>query len=501
MRLYILGRDTDDKGTQLEILTSELFASLGYEQIKMNVANDAGEVDVDAVHITPLPMKNKQTTIIAECKAHKSPLNMTDWLKFLGKLYIAKVRGANVAGCLVALSGVNGNVLGSYDSIKDIADVRLIDSTVLVDYLMRSHGLVARPHITRISDASGRTYLSVDLAYYQRKLFWTLTYDDGRFTFLGATGSYPDGSNLDVLKPMIQSELEAGDFVDLRNEAKLNGAKALARKFVICCAMLGDGNTSTVIVKEWLTEQTFNRDLPAELIDEAAAELVANGKLIKGERDELQISSEVENNLDDLREFLVDFGDGIIVTKAIGCTWWDRHVNEALLRFACDTVQAGLMLSQVEEVKALILMRLSARALIYALHPDPMIVTHRTKEPIVPLTEEMIEFDRNHFMRSLYNMLLLDFRTPEFAEYFYAKRRVDGISCKTNMNVYDRDGNEVVGGEVLEVSLIGEWHEKAPDGKSQFLHIASHPEFLESRKARANAVDVTGGNLETLPSK
>jgi hypothetical protein len=51
MQLRILGRNTDDKGTQLEILTTELLEALGYDQIRTNVASDAGEVDVEAVLI------------------------------------------------------------------------------------------------------------------------------------------------------------------------------------------------------------------------------------------------------------------------------------------------------------------------------------------------------------------------------------------------------------------------------------------------------------------
>jgi hypothetical protein len=116
MRLYILGKTNDDRGTQLEILTRELLESLGYKRLKMNVANDAGEVDVEGEFVTPLPVEPKRTKVIAECKARKEPITMSDWLKFLGKVFIARASGEDVAGCLVALSGVNGNVTGSHDS-------------------------------------------------------------------------------------------------------------------------------------------------------------------------------------------------------------------------------------------------------------------------------------------------------------------------------------------------------------------------------------------------
>jgi hypothetical protein len=37
-----------------------------------------------------VPVQNRETKVIAECKARKDQLNMTDWLKFLGKLFVAK---------------------------------------------------------------------------------------------------------------------------------------------------------------------------------------------------------------------------------------------------------------------------------------------------------------------------------------------------------------------------------------------------------------------------
>jgi hypothetical protein len=114
-------------------------------------------------------------------------------------------------------------------------DVRLIESSVLIEYLMKSHGLAPRASVASILDASGRTYLSLELAYYQRKVYWVTSYDDGRFTVLDATGSYPDTPTLELLKPMIKAELEAGDFIDLREEAKILRARAIAEE--ACCRL------------------------------------------------------------------------------------------------------------------------------------------------------------------------------------------------------------------------------------------------------------------------
>src|SRR4051812_15537749 len=114
MRLMILGKHSDDRGAQLEALTKEILESLNYRRIGMNRAGIAGELDITGEHVIPMPVQDKVERLLGECKAHKEPLNMTDWLKFLGKIYIKQASGETVNGCLIALSGVNGVVQESY---------------------------------------------------------------------------------------------------------------------------------------------------------------------------------------------------------------------------------------------------------------------------------------------------------------------------------------------------------------------------------------------------
>lgn len=41
---------------------------------------------------------------------------MTDWLKFIGKLTIERKKNPNAIGLMIALSGANGSVMGSYQT-------------------------------------------------------------------------------------------------------------------------------------------------------------------------------------------------------------------------------------------------------------------------------------------------------------------------------------------------------------------------------------------------
>lgn len=120
MKLYILGKNTDDKGSQLEELTRDILATQGYGNIVTNSVYSGGsEIDVVASRKSLTGVNNMDYPVICECKAHDKAIVMTDWLKFIGKLYIAKLKNKYTIGLMLALSGANGNVVGSYNDIKD----------------------------------------------------------------------------------------------------------------------------------------------------------------------------------------------------------------------------------------------------------------------------------------------------------------------------------------------------------------------------------------------
>jgi hypothetical protein len=128
MRLRVFGKHSDDKGTQLEQLTRRLLERLGYRQVALNVVGSGGsEIDVRAEYPVPGLLESSPIRLVGECKAYETPINLPDWLKFLGKVYSEEARRpGQVRGLLVALSGANGNVLGAVDELrlhKDTVDV------------------------------------------------------------------------------------------------------------------------------------------------------------------------------------------------------------------------------------------------------------------------------------------------------------------------------------------------------------------------------------------
>ncbi|MGN6626120.1 MAG: hypothetical protein ACTHLN_05825, partial [Tepidisphaeraceae bacterium] len=396
MRLIVLGTTNDDKGSQLETLSKELLESLGYTHIATNVANDAGELDITGDFVTPMPVAPKVEKVIGECKALKVPLSMPDWLRFLGKMFIARQGGATVNGCLIALSGVNGNVQGSFDALK-LNDIQLIGSSTLIDYLQKSHGLAPQAVLNAYLSSSGLTHSSIVLAYYQRRVYWVMVYDVGRYTALTADVKYPDQPVLDTIRPLIEAELEAKEFVDLREAQAQRDLQELSQKFVLVLAMLGDGKkTATELLTEHAGAKGYY-EIPDDAIHAAIATLVAEGLLV-GDPDRIDFDAAAVADPEKRAAIYKKYLFRSMLVAAIGCDWWDRNIDDALLDHVL-TIQIGLKLPDEDRNKAINLMRLSPGALAYALQPDGMIIHKRTIEPkVVEEDERMVEHDRARFM-------------------------------------------------------------------------------------------------------
>ena len=504
MRLHILGKNNDDKGTQLEVLTKEILESLGYQRLKLNVANDAGELDVQGELVTPLPIENRITKVIAECKAHKEPLNMTDWLKFLGKIFIAESNNEDIAGCLVALSGVNGNVLGSKESLNR-RNIRLVESATLVEYLEKSHDLASWLRIQQYLASMGRRYLSIDLAYYHRRVYWIVSYDDGKYTVLEADGTYPTDPTLDLIRPMVEAGLEVGSFLDLRKEESSRRSRLFAKKLIFLAAMIGNGSATFEDTAALLELPEYTAVSSHAVIQQVLDEIIQAGMMQMDEaKGHFSFCSNIETDLEARRQLFVEFGQEILLIRALECEWWDSHVDEKLMGQAC-TIQANLQLNPDDQKKATQAMRLSPTALMYAIFPDPMIVTHHKDMGAVPATEDMLLHDRRQFMRSLYNGLIKDFRNHDLSRYFFCQRRIEALAQKTKLVVYGRDDTAIIDDEVEETTMIGEWHEKDTNGNPIYLHVAALPDFakrrrgaaLEQEKARIAAERID--NADTAP--
>jgi hypothetical protein len=357
-----------------------------------------------------------------------------------------------------------------------------VDSTTLIDYLARSHSLASAAALHAFLGTTGRTHLGVDLAYYERRLYWVITYEGSKYTVLDANFSNPDDSTLDCLKPMIESTLDVGAFVDLREEEAMRKARLLARKVVISAVMLGDGAVPEKSIADGLGPYKLEGQISPEYVHEAAAGLVKEGFLVVDNSQSLAFASAVKTNIELRGQLFTLLLRETFVVLPLGCKWWDQHVDRKLLEHIFK-LQGDLILEERDIAKAETLVRFSPSALIYALTPDPMIVGHRDGPHAVEITDDMRQQDARHFMRSLYEKFIGDFNSVQLSKYFYAERRVGAVKQESRITVYDVDDAVLITDEVQDTHMIGPWHEKDAKGETVYLHIAALPDFAERRKA------------------
>ena len=182
MKVFIYGKNTDDKGTQLETLTTAILKSLGYTVSPNEITSGGGELDVVATKKDSIA---GEICLICECKAHNSLITMNDWYKFIGKLHLKQKENQLTRGLMIALSGANGYVMGSYRDIKSDNYISLITNEDLLEYIQKIHPIVSEKQVAKmISNYSRKDVVDVNIIYYDNCYYWYICFPSGEYTIL-----------------------------------------------------------------------------------------------------------------------------------------------------------------------------------------------------------------------------------------------------------------------------------------------------------------------------
>ena len=75
MKVYILGKNKDDKGSQLERLAYKILEEQGYSRIVPNMqVSGASELDLSAIKYDHTGIIDVPIPVLCECKAHNNLL-------------------------------------------------------------------------------------------------------------------------------------------------------------------------------------------------------------------------------------------------------------------------------------------------------------------------------------------------------------------------------------------------------------------------------------------
>lgn len=423
MKLIILGKTNDDKGTQLEQLTKRILEYQGYSNIVTNVqVSGASELDVTASKVERVGINDINTPVICECKAHEKPISMVDWLKFIGKLHIARKIEPRTIGLMLALSGANGAVIGSETSdFKDDPCVQLIANDDIVTLLSKVYNLPEPNSIKeQLSHWPIPPITEINPVYYNSQIWWLVGCEDGHFTLCLSDSKPATFDQVKEILPLLPNftiyQEEA--FVDIWNSVETGIKMRQIEKFIVI-ELLKESPLDITSVRQLysgIDEQLFNASI----------------------KNSIFISTDQENNTLNLCDFFtttkVDLYrfllDGECPVDVFSLKFYQSNIDEDLLK-QIWTIQGGFELPAELTDKCLQLLRLSPSAMVYALQPDGFLSAAQVMEG----NSDMMNLYYDHFMGTLQESFLNDFKRPELSGLYFHSFHIDKVKIRTSSSI------------------------------------------------------------------
>lgn len=431
--MFILGTNSDDTGAQLEQLTRAILANRQYQNLALNIAGSGGqEIDVTGEVVSSVPGNNQRRRLICECKAYRSPIGMTDWLKFLGKLYSEQRRlQMEVDGLFVALCGANGNVLGNYDELRrHNAPVTLMEGEQLLDEVYRVYPNVVRREavLTGLERMTARRHLSIDLAYREGQFFWIIVFPESRFTVCSGDGNALAEDQAPDIVALIRERISVTDFMPLSEEARRLQARNRLEKLFI--TRLAEQNGSIERVE--LNRDTGEND---DVVAEALLSLEGHPWITAGEGI-LRIGSHECSDSECFGRATLHLMTGRVpgdlARRFFSTDYFERNLNDDLFRHI-GTIQGGLpVVGELLELLRRVLI-LSPSACVQCLVPQALIVNHRTNQPDV--NANMDDHDRSILRRIVLQAVASDFEQRGLYEYLYEVRGLREIDTRQSVTI------------------------------------------------------------------
>lgn len=410
--MLILGKNNDDKGTQLEQFTCDVLKRLGYINVTSNeVRSGAEELDVTGEYHIPVPGSNPQIQrLIAECKATKTPLDISVWHKFLGKIYTEEMKtGKQAYGCIIALSGANGNCLGAYKDFQLNSNrIRLLASDDLLSLLREMYSLAPEKEIAHfVSARTTRTTVLMDVAYYSSSAYWYVRFDDDTFSLVSGDGHALEVALASSIAGMIENAI-GGTFIDLNAEDKARREEVQARSFVAGHLLMSTAAVPKAVI-------AIELGIDDEQVATALRELLEAGLVCDGAQG-VTICPDVNR-----AELIETILTGFIRVEVLSSPGY-RALFDTLLADSIAAIQGGLSFTAEQRDKLLFIISVSPSAARTAVTPQQMIVQHRKEQG--PPTSEMEELDIEFLFESLFERLEHDFSVGQMSEYFFHEANI-----------------------------------------------------------------------------
>lgn len=428
MKVFVYGKTNDDKGTQLEALTSAILKSMGYTVTRNEVKSGGNELDVVATKREPI---GGDVCLICECKAHNALISMNDWLKFIGKLHLEQRKNQLTYGLMIALSGANGNVLGSYKDIKSDNYVTLITNEELLSQINYVHQMSSEKQVADfVSQYTRKDVVDTNVVYYENLFYWYICFPNGQYTILKDDLSNVDDDNLDSFKELIESQTDSRLYIDIKEEQEAIQRRALIRSLVLSYAL--DEVHTLDEITEWVNgvRNGFNVKY-AEVKEEVDAipylEIVEDNK----------VSVIDENDIDFIELYRFILHD-TVSTKVMATNFYKSHINEMLLA-KIRSLQKNIQIPDGNVEDCLFLLKHSPSALAYSIYEDKALTRYRNPDKAIfpNLEKAHTEWFLDNMMRGF----IADYNNDALSDYYLDVEKIASIELHTNLKIF-KDGEE-----------------------------------------------------------
>lgn len=427
MQLYILGKNTDDKGTQLEQLTERLLNYQGLDNIQLSVIGTGGnEVDVTAYHKVTIGLKQQTVKVIVECKAHQTDIDMTDWLKFKGKYWEEKKKNPHAIGIMVCLSGAKGSVIGDYnENHQNDEQLQLIANADLRGWLSSSFDLPSEKVIReKLAGISFSEIDTINLLYYHKNIYWAISFLDGKYTLSHSDGTPVEKKEVENIFEFIgiYSPYSKDAFVDIRDIEKVQ-SYLISINIVLLTALANGYEGNVNEIAKHIIDKSTSEGISVEILKMA----IKDNPFVELRNDSKDIFLKNRDAIDIVEFYRAVIYNGCPV-ELLTSDYYQKNINETLLSRISE-IQYGFEIPEEKKDDVLFLLKYSPSAMLYALTPDNMLHGYN----ITKQQENMRALYEMTFMRNLINGFVENYQRQQLSSMYLNAFDISMIKVKSDI--------------------------------------------------------------------
>lgn len=423
MKLFVYGKNKDDKGTQLEALTAAILKGMGFVIVRNEVKSGGNELDVVA---TKKEAIGGDINLICECKAHNNLITMNDWLKFIGKLHLEQRKNQLTHGLMIALSGANGNVLGSYKDIKTDNYITLIANEDIFEHILTIHTMATEKQVADvIRRYTRKDIVEINIIYYDNCYYWHICFPSGEYTLLKDDFSDVEAGRLTAFKGMIESQTNSRLYLDIKEEYEAIQRRSLIRTLVLSYTL--DKEHTLKEIEDWINSIKTDLYVTFEEVEKSVKVI----PYLSVSKDGL-VSVTDESKIDYLEFYRFILTD-TVSTRVMATRFYKDHINRGLLD-SIKQLQKNIQIPEENIEECLFLMKHSPSALAYTINEDEAITRYRSKDKaIFPNIEKA---HTEWFLDSVMRGFIADYNNGALSEYYLDTEKIASIELHTNLKIF-----------------------------------------------------------------